>query len=1097
MKYALGLDLGTTSIGWSVINLDKNRIEDLGVRIFEKPENPKDGKSLAVPRRTARSARRRLKRRRQRLNYLKQFFIENQLLSSAQIEQLLTPHTGQLDPYILRQKGLTEQLSPEELFIALHHIAKRRGYKSNRKAVEEKDPEGSKVLSAISENAKLLDTYQTVGAALLNDDKFKTHRRNKADNYQNSFVRANFENEIRAILTKQQQFYPVLTNQNIRLLLLGDVEQGNKNGLFYQRPFMTKELIAQMRGKCPYEKDQPRLQKASYTFEMFRLAQDLSHLTYSLRDTDGALKEKIQLTPEQIQACIDKCKATRKVTYRAIREVLGHKDDNNFAFDYIRGKDPKHEELEKDHNAKEKNTFAELKFYHDIKKSAKDSPDDWRKIEADKDLFDYIGEVLTVNKDDSIIEEDLRKLTTFYGAPVNLSEQSIANLMRLSYSGFGHLSAKVIRKITPFILEGNTYDKALVLAGYEFNQRLNGEESKLPPLNEDEQNQITNPIVKRAISQTIKVINAIIRKYGAPVRIGVESAGELAKNFQERMKIKRDQDENAAVNQKIIERLQNEFHIPTPTGLQISKFKFYREQDAKCLYCGEALSLNELFSDKSYGEIDHIIPFSRCGNDSRANKALVHNKCNQDKRNMTPFEVWGHTERWRDFCARVTANHKLSRGKQQRLLAESLPKENWNARALNDTRYVEKFLAQYLRRHLKFAKYDNNDTDSANGQPVVTPTGQITTFFRRAWGIPHKDRDADCLHHSVDATIIALTTRSSIQRLSQLNKWREVSKYLPMDTRTAVDKRTGEVVEYVSAKDTLPWPNFVNELGWRESQPKAGETLAQWRDQFRDVYKDQDEEFKKSIHPIFVSRMPKRGGDGPVNKETIRSPKSKGDMRTVRTSLSKINLKALDDSVLPESDRALYEQLKQRLTENSNDPAKAFAEPVYKNDKRFDKNGRPLSPVSAIKVYSKNPDTSGFLVNHGKAYVNNGSMIRLDVYKKVNAKGKTEHFFVPIYAHQARIGSKRILPEPKKGPKFIDDSFEKVCELFSNDYVKISAPDKVVEGYYVKYNIANGGITLRKHFSPGASLDFKTGAKSATSIQRLDINVLGDNYRWE
>lgn len=41
MKYALGLDLGTTSIGWSVINLDKNRIEDLGVRIFEKPETPK------------------------------------------------------------------------------------------------------------------------------------------------------------------------------------------------------------------------------------------------------------------------------------------------------------------------------------------------------------------------------------------------------------------------------------------------------------------------------------------------------------------------------------------------------------------------------------------------------------------------------------------------------------------------------------------------------------------------------------------------------------------------------------------------------------------------------------------------------------------------------------------------------------------------------------------------------------------------------------------------------------------------------------------------------------------------------------------------
>ena len=152
MKYALGLDLGTTSIGWSVVNLDKNRIEDLGVRIFEKPEDPQDGKSLAVPRRTARSARRRLKRRRQRLNYLKQFFVKNSLLTDQQIEQLLTPHAGQLDPYVIRQKGLTERLSPEELFVALHHIAKRRGYKSNRKAVEENDTkgDGKKVLTAIN-----------------------------------------------------------------------------------------------------------------------------------------------------------------------------------------------------------------------------------------------------------------------------------------------------------------------------------------------------------------------------------------------------------------------------------------------------------------------------------------------------------------------------------------------------------------------------------------------------------------------------------------------------------------------------------------------------------------------------------------------------------------------------------------------------------------------------------------------------------------------------------------------------------------------------------------------------------------------------------
>ncbi len=106
MKYSLGLDIGTTSCGWSVINLDKKRIEDLGVRIFEGAENPKNGHSLATPRREKRGMRKRLHRCRIRLNFLKQFFIQQKILSSQQIESLLAPHKNQLDPYIVREKAL-------------------------------------------------------------------------------------------------------------------------------------------------------------------------------------------------------------------------------------------------------------------------------------------------------------------------------------------------------------------------------------------------------------------------------------------------------------------------------------------------------------------------------------------------------------------------------------------------------------------------------------------------------------------------------------------------------------------------------------------------------------------------------------------------------------------------------------------------------------------------------------------------------------------------------------------------------------------------------------------------------------------------------
>lgn len=108
MRYSLGLDIGTTSVGWAVINEDRNRIEDLGVRIFERPENPKNGESLAKPRRDSRSTRRRLKRRRQRLNNLKHFFINQQLLTNEEIQDLLNPsktaeQKAQFDPYQLRE----------------------------------------------------------------------------------------------------------------------------------------------------------------------------------------------------------------------------------------------------------------------------------------------------------------------------------------------------------------------------------------------------------------------------------------------------------------------------------------------------------------------------------------------------------------------------------------------------------------------------------------------------------------------------------------------------------------------------------------------------------------------------------------------------------------------------------------------------------------------------------------------------------------------------------------------------------------------------------------------------------------------------------
>lgn len=65
----LGFDIGITSIGWAYV--EGEELKDCGVRIFTKAENPKNGDSLAAPRREARGVRRRLARRKARLNAIK------------------------------------------------------------------------------------------------------------------------------------------------------------------------------------------------------------------------------------------------------------------------------------------------------------------------------------------------------------------------------------------------------------------------------------------------------------------------------------------------------------------------------------------------------------------------------------------------------------------------------------------------------------------------------------------------------------------------------------------------------------------------------------------------------------------------------------------------------------------------------------------------------------------------------------------------------------------------------------------------------------------------------------------------------------------
>ena len=1108
-KYSLGLDIGTSSIGWAVLDLDKERIHDLGVRIFERPEDPQNGDSLAKPRRDARSARRRLKRRRQRLNHLKQFFIDRNILTKDQVEEVLDCKSdfNKLDVYKLRAKALAEELSPEELLKVLYQIAKRRGFKSNRKVVEESDKEGGRVTSALKANEKFLadNSYTTIGDALSRDEKFALHKRNKRDDYTNSFARDDFLRELEAIIKTQQNYtLKNVPEQAINELIYGidDGQVTNVSAIMYQRPFMTKELIEKMVGNCTFEKDEKRAPKASYSFEVFRLASDLSHLVFIPRDASKRQAKRenleVRLSSEQIGKVIDVAKNQKNLTYKKVRSTAGISED--YAPKDVHGKKKEGDEFGED------NTFGGLKAYSDIRLALKDLPEDWAKIDNES-AINQIAYILTTQKADEGIRAELDSLPLS-----DKAKEAIIKIKPTNFKSFGHLSIKALQKITPHILEGMTYDKACEAAGYDFKKQSASLE------------QITNPVVKRAITQTLKVVRAIERKYGKPYFIKVETARDLAKNFKDRKAIENENKENQTRNQSIIQTL-NENGIVTPTGQQIIKVKLYREQNGVCLYSGKAIDFETMLCDDNAYQVDHIVPFSRSNNDGITNKVLVLTEENQKKGNQTPFEYFGADEkRWKEFAARVESTYKTrdiktadkatnainykyngyAMKKKQNLLLQEYKNDSWNVRALNDTRYITRFIQNYLRQNVDFAEGEEK-------QRVIAPNGTTTAYLRKRWGLA-KDRAEDVLHHAKDAAVVAAIDQKIVMQANLHAKHHEIKALLAatktMEEKT--DKLTGEITDenefdkaqrrkaailVLSSKHfPQPWDNFGKEVMKRT----LNTDIATLQNELRGL-ENYDDEFRLSVKPIFVSRMPRRKATAQAHKETIRSPRVKdNDQRTVRMPLNKIKRKDVENSVLKESDKWLYDKLLEKLDTHGDNPEKAFAEPIYKNDKKFDKNGNQLSPVSTIKVYSTQP--SGFYINKGKAFVNNGSMVRLDVYQKPNKKGKIEHFFVPVYAHQVgknKPTPTKILPAPK-GFTDIDETFVKVCSLYPNDYIRIYLKNEIREGYYVKYNVANGAMQLLPNYAPGKNQNtfVQVYGKNAQAIERYDISILGDNYRW-
>lgn len=207
MKRILGLDLGTTSIGWALVNESESKTEQseiikLGVRVnplsTDEQTDFEKGRPLSVnaDRTLKRGARRNLQRFKLRRKNLIEILEKNDCISSS------TPLTeigksSTFETLTLRSKAASEKIELHQLSKVLLVINKKRGYKSSRKAKNE--DEGS-IIDGMVVAKELYDNNLTPGQFVFN--LLKDAKKNIPD-----FYRSDLQSEFDTIWNFQKKFY--------------------------------------------------------------------------------------------------------------------------------------------------------------------------------------------------------------------------------------------------------------------------------------------------------------------------------------------------------------------------------------------------------------------------------------------------------------------------------------------------------------------------------------------------------------------------------------------------------------------------------------------------------------------------------------------------------------------------------------------------------------------------------------------------------------------------------------------------------------------------------------------------------------------------
>lgn len=716
----LGIVCGIASIGWALVDLRASTMTVLatGVWSFDTPETPKERTPLNAIRRLHRGQRRVIRRRRQRMNEIRDLFHENGLLPTATSDSL---GEQRLDPWDLRAAAFSRTLTGPELAVALGHIAAHRGFKSNSQRRPNEADETSRMKKAIAATQERLQRYRTVGIMFAADPEFRDRKRNRGD-FTRSVLRADLEQEVRQIFAEQRRRHNSLASTGL--------EAEYSRIAFFQRPIGDSEHLV---GPCRFEPSEKRTASRSYSFEMFRLLSRLANITLS---DDG---KHFRLTAAMIRRIIDDFGATKRISYRAIRDTLSF--GNLVSFVGVNPVDEKNDVVARQGNAAE-GTYA-------LRHVA--GPDGWRYLMDRPRLLDRIAEVLTFRVDPGSIRLGLAEA----GLTGPLLEDVMTGLENgafSKFSGTGHLSAKAARALLPALRRGAGYYAACETIGYDHD-------APAKVSLED----VRNPVARKAITELVKQIRAVTKAYGPPYAIHIGLMRDVGKSIEERdaitQGIERQNKKREASRAELEELLGR-----TTKGDELLRYELWKEQGGRCLYTGEYIDPAWLAGGDRTVQVGHILPWSRFGDDSFPNKTLCLASAGQAKQDRTPYE-WSEAGGldWDAFTGRVDSCKDMKPVKKNGFYLRKNAaevEETFRNRHLSDTRYIARLLMFYLGQTCPEVSY------------IRVRSVQLVAKLRRAWGLDgfkHDEdgkRKDDDRHRALDAIILSTITERRLEEMA-------------------------------------------------------------------------------------------------------------------------------------------------------------------------------------------------------------------------------------------------------------------------------------------------------------------------------------------